>query len=313
MSVYEEVKQVEVIMWDDADQDMQGVMEGELTRKIKMLSDLSGGLRTDSLKSIHCRDDLVESVMLYVKQQGIELGRIDLEKSAGLVIPVDTDIGLNQALFLTRQIASEVLLAPDEADSHGQHTLHHELVHVHDNEIKLEVFGGLKPYDESTLEGFFWYEADQIWSEYYAELRSIRSLGERSAARMQRSFAKDSEKVVAHTNEAVARYKLDADGERLFDEALLLTNGLFKPWSSAVGMRHGLERLGKEHSHEVVPPELQEAFQNMENTLQDLYEEYPDWSREKAKEMSSLAIEGLFNAMGIGFTIDHGRHSAKLI
>lgn len=62
---------MDVILWDDADRDTQVVIEGELTRKIKMLSDLSGGLRTQSLKSIHCRDDLVESVMLYVKQRGI--------------------------------------------------------------------------------------------------------------------------------------------------------------------------------------------------------------------------------------------------
>lgn len=304
---------MDVILWDDADQDMQGVMEGELTRKIKMLSDLSGGLRTQSLKSIHCRDDLAESVMLYVRQRGIELGRVDLEKSAGLVIPVETDTGLDQALFLTRQIASEVLLAPDEADSYGQHTLHHELAHIHDNEVKLEILGGLKPYDESTLEGFLWYEADQIWSEYYAELLSTRSLGERSARKIQSSFAKESEKVLSRAIGAISRYELDSDGERLFDEALLLTNGLFKPWASAVGMRHGLRQLEREHTREVVPPGLEDAFRDMENTLQALYEEYPDWPKEKATEMGSLAIEDLFKAIGIVFTIDQGRHSAKHI
>lgn len=249
-----------------------------------LVSELSKNLDIRNLDYILVSEDFGRCVTDFQRKHGLQEGY------------TDNDTGNAKAKCLEYLIEGELrnciivdgnmilLLYSDEA-KFAVHLIHHELCHVHDNNVKLKSLSlEFSMRQHGDLFTCLKLHADCIWSEYIATRLSCSSHPE--ALIMYAEHLYELINLIKDKNENyVAEYRWHGDIDRLYGEIQLSSSALLKSAAMIYGYIQGIGDMGAQEfdeikkimSEKIASTYFFDVWNCLQLELDGLFDNYGNW------------------------------------
>jgi hypothetical protein len=254
-----------------------------ISEKMKELSDLE----LSTLETIIITEDFAEDVKnTQKKYQMREFGYTNRKDGVAVAKVIHTKLNeeLKQTIIINDYLI-QGLFNPKLAQS-SFHLLHHELCHVHENYYQHIIFTPEGSDGENTnqLEHILLYNAQPVWSEYFAVRKSSGSISLELLEDLYFNYL--GELIVSCRNRIkneINKYRIHADTRRLFSFLQEETTILFKIAATSQGYLDGLD-ISDEHRISIMIDEhisetyFYNSWLEQWKSLNNLYNLFPNWN-----------------------------------
>jgi len=188
------------------------------------------------------------------------------------------------------------------------HVLHHELGHVHDNNKRLDAFGGLAVQPSySGKEAYIRPLADICWQEFAADVFSYSTLTETIVAATDQRFADAIDRTKAAVDREVLDYRYHGDLPRLLAGLVCHSQDLLKAAAEILGCmegtKRGLSELSPVAEERLRGSYFEPTWASMRSALHAMLLSYPDgWSSLRVYDPLAKSIEDLYAVMGLALS-----------
>ncbi len=243
---------------------------------VEEISDSFDGLQLKTLDRMMVRPVVRISANWFISEKHLHYRDIESDV-AGATIPWRSRGVLHNTVLVACDVVASVLADPD---SEKVNTIKHELLHVHDNQQRYDLFGADEFFGEiEEVDQIFRHEAYHLWAEYYVIRNMVDCLNRGETNKAALSFPSFARAELQKMKGRMKSPNIVNDEEKGFEIAASTMLEVFKKWSYLVAIVHG---NGMPYDDDLMrkafDTRMQKAAEEMAQELDSLYGEYPNWN-----------------------------------
>lgn len=193
------------------------------------------------------------------------------------------------------------------------HIFHHEMVHVHDNNKKIDAFPlQMKEHKYSGKQKITYPFAMMCWSEYIANyISSETAVHSKIPSVLFDSLIENMKNLRENSRNEILAYRTNRDIQKLMDSLNKQFEALLKNAAYLIGYLHGLnitpDVLSDHNWYELERSYFFKTWKKMQSSFLNMREFYPDgWVNIKVYDELASCIEEFYKRMGIKLIEEKG-------
>ncbi len=275
---------------------------------IRLASTFDFPLDMRRLDRVIITDDLRAEFTSLSSETGRNIGYTDEDYAlcVAKVLSARQGDDVTMTLVINANIAARLLSDKQEDIKFALHLLHHELAHVHDNNMQVDAFPD--EWMKKQLAGVAartFPLAEVLWSEYFATRTTSWSASAEDVARHIGLFRDALERTKRLVDEAIVGYRLHSDLDRLLLEAARHADFLLKAAAYVLGYLDGQIDKKDQVSCEVegllTSSYFKPIWDRLAAELRHVHGIYPSWSSLSIFDGLMEIVWDYFDILGLQF------------
>ncbi|GAK05650.1 hypothetical protein JCM19037_4168 [Geomicrobium sp. JCM 19037] len=259
-----------------------------------MILELAKDLDITSLNDVVVSEDISKDVIDFQEkylqdgQSGHRSGEI-----AGKVISYPLNHKFSQAMFLNSEIVNDLNSDDVWKQGRAQHFIHHELVHVYDNQNTEAFFTNILNECNHPVKFGIYSLIEIIWGEYIANVLSSPTANKYVIYDSKVELEYQIDKFNSEVSEIKEGFLIHQDNDKCLQELVLSTDGILYRVAHLLGYDHFYEMDISYND-----PILNRFLNEFGEILKELYVSYPNWGSQSVLDSMFYCILSFWEEIG---------------